>query len=76
MWQSILSPRDTGEACDSVGWFTEDRNRLETRDNKINLNQSGRSDRLASGSASGQDFPRFFITGFFGNRHGSRYRDS
>ena len=33
-----------------------------------------RSVRLASGSASGQDFPRFFITGFFGNQHGSRGR--
>jgi hypothetical protein len=35
------------------------------------LLKSRRSVRLASGSASGQDFPRFFITGFFGNLHGS-----
>ena len=36
------------------------------------LDFARRSDRLASGSASGQDFPRLFITGFFGNQHGSR----
>ena len=38
------------------------------------LGFSRRLVRLASGSASGQDFPRFFITGFFGNQHGSLSR--